>query len=170
MKMRTYSCVLVSKKNKEHEVPLSGVTKQELQLLAFIHGIESLPTARIRSLGLNDVLVRRGKTPEENVYVESEMDEYQRLATKYESLVNPGRGKTYVETCFNVKLTGFDHILEEVNALDAMEQAARDADAAEATAAISVGGAVREATLEKAAADAAKTEPVGSKLFASARP
>lgn len=164
LQMRTYECVLVSMKNKDHKLPLVGVTKQELQLLAFIHGVDCVPVDSIKPLGTNPV--RMGRTPEgEPIYVKSEMDEYMRLATKYDQFVNPGRGKKYVEDCFKVTLGGFDAILSEINALEAMDAAVNKVDKDAAVAALKEGAGTREAIEAEAKARAESDPPVGARVF-----
>lgn len=170
MEMKTYACVVKPAKNPLHEIKIDCATKQELQLLAFIHGVDAIPVDRIRPLGLKRVAcaAHRDEATGEPVirYVESEMDEYRRLVGKYETRVNPGKGKQYVEECFKVKIDGFDHLLGEVDALSAMEAATAKADQADAEKAIAVGAEARKATAERAQADAEKPS-IGNRVFAN---
>jgi hypothetical protein len=168
-KLKTYACVLVSKKNPKHETPIECATLKEIQLLAFIHGVESLPTARIKPLGERQIPMSRDAAGNV-IYVSNETDEYQRLAAKYETRVNPGKGKKYVEDCFKVTLGGFDHIIQEVNAIEAIESAVNQAERDEASKVIAAGGAMRaeaERVAESAPAVTPEAQGVGSRLFKS---
>ena len=166
MEMRTYDCVLVSQKNKDHKIPLTAVTKQELQLLAFIHGPSCIPVETIKPRGPETVSYRNKDGV--RVQVESEMDEYMRLALKYDQFVNPGRGKKYVEDCFKVTLGGFDAILSEINAIDAMDAAVTQAEQAEASKVITEGATARREVEAAVKARAGDEPPVGSRVFGTA--
>lgn len=135
---KTYSCQVRLLGAITNTVPLEGVTRDELKLLAYIHGAEAL--ANVEYLGMRPVLTFN---PDEGspVYVESQMDEYRRLARKYDTIVNSGRGKAAVEKCFGVQLLDFDAILDKESPIDVAE---RQAAEAEARTLVSLAGEQRE--------------------------
>lgn len=160
-KQKTYNCVLKFRGEQLHSMPLEGVTKHELQLLAFIHGADAV--AELRVAGPQRIVSRytEGGDP---IYVDNEMGEYERLARKYDTIVNSGRGKKAVEECFRVRLTGFENVIEQISAVDAMEAKAAEA---EAKAALVSGGATRAAAIEaqKPPTDGAGPGSIGSRVF-----
>jgi hypothetical protein len=178
MEVKTYSCVVKPTKNPLHEVPMQRVTKQELQLLAFIHGVEALPMDRVKYLGkrpmvmttrLEDDTDKNGAiiTRRVPVYVNSEMDEYRRLVLKYDTRVNPGRGKQYVQDCFKVVIDGFDHLMGEIDALSAVENSLEQVERDSLEGAIQTGATARNEVEERAKASAERSQ-VGSRVFANA--
>jgi hypothetical protein len=164
---KTYDCILRFRGNINNSVPLFGITKHELQLLAFMHGVEALPPTDIRARGEKVIVDEMATAIREDgvvITVKNERDEFQRLARKYDLVVDTGRGKKAVEECFRVRLDGFDNIIEEVNPLDAMEKAAADA---EAKAALALGGSGHERVKEEMKSGEI-IPPVGSRVFSSA--
>lgn len=123
---RTYSCLLRLRGDMNTSIPLSPVTKDELKLLAFLHGAEAV--TEIKYLGTAAI---PEWNPDEGApkYVQGQDGEYRRLARKYDNIVNSGRGKMAVEKCFNTHLIDFDAIVEAVNPVDAIERQAAEAEA-----------------------------------------
>lgn len=126
---RTYTCVLRFKGLILHAVPLAEVTRDELKLIAFLHGADAV--AELRFIGEREVVARMEDTADgpRPVFVTSQMDEFRRLARKYDSLVNSGRGQRAVEDCFKTRIIDLDSVVEEVDAVDAVERRAAEADA-----------------------------------------
>lgn len=170
---KTYACVLRFKGDVQNTLPLAGVTKHELQLLAFMHGIGSV--VEVRFTGLHQIEFPTGDEPTFNEagvpilrYVETEMEEFRRLARKYDTVVNSGRGRKAVEECFRTRIEDFDAIVAEVDARASMEKAA---ELAEAEAALKAGGEGHERVVQEVAASGAPpTAPVGQRFAASASP
>jgi hypothetical protein len=124
-------------------VPLECVTRDELTLIAYIHGHEAL--ADVRYLGQRQVPTFN---PDEGApeFVGSQDAEYRRLARKYDTIVNSGRGKAAVEKCFNVQLIDFDAVVSAVSAADEAERMAAEA---EAKSLISAAGEQRESEIKR---------------------
>jgi hypothetical protein len=165
MKQKTYSCVLRFKGGVIHTVPLEAVTKSELQLLAFLHGVDAV--VEIKYVGDREFYFPAGDEGMEPTLVKSEREELRRLARKYDNVVNSGRGRKAVETCFHTTLDDFDSVVAEVDALAAIDSAAQAAEAKAAQAVVAAGGAEREKIeKERAEAEAALAkQPVGSRVF-----
>lgn len=166
MKQKTYNCNLRFKGDILHQLPLQGVTRHELQFLAFLHGADAI--ADVRFAGESEVFMPLAEGATEPQLVANEMGEFKRLALKYDDIVNPGRGKKAVEACFHTRIDDFDAIVTEV---DARESALAAADRAEAEAAIATGGAghaVVEKQLEEATVKVG-VPPVGQRVFSQAR-
>lgn len=160
---KTYSCVLRFQGSMNHAVPMELVTKHELQLLAFMHGTGSVVELRGRG-------EREMSFPEDadgkSRPVASEMDEFRRLAMKYDTLVNSGRGKKAVEVCFHTRIEDFGAIITEVDAREAILAAA---DAADAEAVLAQGGA-DHAKIAKQLEEVEKTNTgVGSRFAETAK-
>lgn len=158
MKQKIYNCMLRFKGAILHQLPVNGATMAELKLLAFMHGDGAI--ADLKFVGMQEVYFPKGEAEEKPRLVESEMDEYKRLALKYEHIVNPGRGRKAVETCFSVRLEDFDAMVAEVDARDAVAQAA---EAAEAKAAITEGDEVRKKI--EAEKQPPIIPPIGERVF-----
>lgn len=163
MDQKTYSCVLRFRGELLHSVPLSCVTKHELQLLAFMHGAEAI--AELKFIKSQPVFHPANEAGEAEI-VKSEMDEFKRLARKYDTLVNSGRGKKAVEECFRTRIEDFDAIVAEVDARDAMAKAAEEA---EAQAAVTDAAKNREKPEDVAHTQTAKP-PMGSRVFGAQPP
>jgi hypothetical protein len=137
-------------------VPLERCTKEELTLLSFIHGSDAVTDVRVD--GTYDF---HG--------VESQMDEYKRLADKYDDLSSPAnrgqKGRMKVENCFRVTLSGFETLIDDINAADSADAKIAAAEAATAEAA-TVEAEVRVAAEEAREAQPMPTieAPVGSGL------
>lgn len=166
MKQKTYDCTLRFLGQIHHQLPLEGVTRHELQLLAFMHGGESI--VDVKFAGEREVFLPLIEGQTEAKLVRSEMDEFKRLARKYDNLVNPGRGKKAVEECFHTRIDDFEEFVKEV---DAREAALAAADAAEAEAAIKAGADAHNA-VEKQIEEVARQTgmpPVGARFAQTAR-
>lgn len=142
-KQRIFSCEIRLQGSINNTVVLGSVTRDELKLLAYLHGAEALPADKIKYLGMFPVPTFN---PDEGApqYVASQDDEYRRLARKYDSLVNTGRGKEAVEKCFNVHLIDFDAIIDAVDPRDAADAAIAEAEARAAATDIAAAGAQRD--------------------------
>lgn len=163
MDQKTYSCVLRFKGELLHSKPIDCATKHELQLLAFMHGGESV--VDIKFLKSQPVYFppEEGQEPR---LVKSEMDEYKRLARNYDTLVNSGRGRKAVEECFRIRIEDFDSIVAEV---DARESVARQAEEAEARAAIAEAAKNRPEPEPATVVAEPEKKPIGSRLFNQAQ-
>lgn len=136
---------------KVHSFPMRGVTKQELQFLAFLHGHECFKENEIVFAGKAPVVLQAGSPPLPNgevdpngvptIYCQSERDDLKRIARKYDKIIDPGVGVKRVEACFGVRLDGFENMVETVNAKEAAGAAAERAERAAAAAAVSSGAA-----------------------------
>lgn len=115
MKQKMYDCTLRFRGEVIHTLPLERVTKDELRLLAFMHGAESVVELRYKGEG-------------EIEGIKDQMDEYRRLARKYDTIVNSGRGKKWVEECFKTSITDFDSVIDDVAPQDAVAAAAEAAE------------------------------------------
>lgn len=167
MKQKVYKCVIRLRGELINTVPLEGVTKDELRLLAFIHGTEAIPSSELKYLGEQEVFYEEASTDDGAVMkrmVESQMDEYRRLARKYDSLVSTGRGKTLVEECFKTRLDDFDNL---VNVESAEEFADRVAKEAEAKLEIAAGGEAKAEAMRTHDAAITQHGAIGSKLAES---
>ena len=131
---KVYDCIFRHGGNVLHSVPLMGLTKPELKLLAFVHGNDAIDTASIKYRGEREIVMRvrapsgHDKEGQEIVVpVESEQQEYKRLALKYDVLSDIDgiqRGKKYVEDCFKVRLDDFDdNVFTEVDPVEQVEAA-----------------------------------------------
>lgn len=163
---KTYSCTLRFLGSIINNVPLTGLTREELTLLAYLHGNEAV--ADIAYTGMKPVLTFN---PDEGApeYVASQMDEYRRLARKYDTIVNSGRGKAAVEKCFSIQLIDFDSIVDEVDAANSIDRATLEAERkaaeAEVKSEVSRAGEQREAERKATAeAEAARGGGIGSRL------
>lgn len=157
MEQKTYSCVVRLKGDLNHTIPLELVTLDELKLLAFIHGPAAVPLSEVRSKGVAKIIM---ETAEDGTvaYVMSQMQEYIRLARKYDDIVNSGRGRKKVEDCFKTRLDDFDAIIAELDPLAAMENVAAQADAA---AALEAAGMSRIEALKKVESQPTLPQRVG---------
>lgn len=162
MEQKVYDATLRFKGDIHHQLPLSRVTKHELQLLAFMHGAAAI--AEVKYVGKEVVYlpIPEGATVAEAVV--TEMGEFKRLAQKYDDIVNPGRGRKAVEACFHTRLEDFDAVVDEVDAREAVMRAAEEA---EAKAAVAEAGAAHEAVEKQINEATAKVgvPPVGSRVF-----
>lgn len=151
---KLYSLIFRHGGNVLHTMPLHNLTREEVKLLAFIHGGDAVDTASIKFTGQRQITMhvrapegheRQGQEIE--VPVLSQMDEYKRLALKYDvfsDLDGIGRGRRYVEECFGVRLDNMDDsIFEEVDPIAA-------AEAAMAAAEAKAGGAKHEEKVKAA--------------------
>lgn len=162
MEQKIYSCVLRFKGDMLHSIPKEEITKHELQLLAFIHGTPAIAELRyLRTGRVIDTFLTTARDDGQVVYVESEMDEFKRLARQYDTIVNSGRGRKAVEECFRIRIEDFDSIVAEVDAVDAMEKKAAEA---EAKAALQNGGESRTVAMQAALEVSPPT--IGSRVFA----
>lgn len=151
---KSYSCQIRFLGNITNTVVLECVTLDELKLLAYLHGNEAV--ADIKHIGMRPTLTFN---PDEGapIYVQDQMGEYLRLARKYDTIVNSGRGKAAVEKCFGIQLVDFDSIINEVNAVD---EVSRKAAEAEAKTEMSKAGEQRE-NERKATLDQPPRNPIG---------
>lgn len=161
---KSYSCQIRFLGNITNTLPLECVTLDELKLLAYMHGNEAV--ADIKHLGMRPTLTFN---PDEGapIYVQDQMGEYMRLARKYDTIVNSGRGKAAVEKCFGIQLVNFDAIINELNAVD---EVSRKAAEAEAKTEVSKSGEQRETERKKSAdtpQDVARSGSIGSRLAES---
>lgn len=140
---KTYDCVFRHGGNLFHSMPLSGVTRDELKLLVFIHGRASVDPSSVRYAGERQVTMRvrapdghDREGQEIEVPVLSQEDEYRRLSMKFDvfsDLDGIGRGRRYVEDCFKVRLDDFgDNVFSEVDPIAEIEAAATRAELAKA--------------------------------------
>jgi len=123
-----------------HTVPMTGITRDELKFLAFVHGGDSIVQNTIKFVG--EKVVERSERamsgPKEGqevfVPVRSQMEEYVRIAKKYDmtsELIGLGNSRKRVEECFKVRLDDFDDsILSVADPLAVAEQAAMAAELA----------------------------------------
>lgn len=132
---------------KIHSIPLTRVTKQEIQFLAFLHGHDAIRSAEVKFVGKDVVPLERSVEAGIISYCKSDRDDLKRIARKYDKIVDPGIGKTRVEACFNVRLDGFENVIEEVNAVEMAGAAAERAEQ-EAVAAAAAAGAARAQELK----------------------
>lgn len=160
-----------------NKLPLSPVTMPELKLLAFMHGQDSV--VDIEYINMQEFsYCEPGKV--EAVVVASEMDEYRRLATKYDvkSSVRPETtGRYKVEKCFRVKLDDFDDLMGRIDDAVTLEsqiaRAEAKAFAQTQNAAEQVSGVVADAqaaVAEGAQAAAQEGLPVVTEAVAEAKP
>lgn len=161
LKQKIYNCTLRFKGEMLHSVPLERVTRDELKLLAFMHGPESIPPAEIVPLGTEVVLDHEDEHGEKH-YVQSQVGEYLRLARKYDSRVNSGRGRINVEKCFNTTLVDFGAVIEAVDPIAAIDRAA---DAADAKAALAEAGVQRAQTMKQPEDAPPPRSTPGARLF-----
>jgi hypothetical protein len=151
--------------------PLSGVTRDEIKLLASIHGADRITNIVARGEGEVMMLVpnEHGKTV--LVPVKSQMDEYKRLAAKYDTkaAVNEAQtGRFRVEKCFNVKLDDFDDLMETLDAAETLEaqlNAAEAKAAAQGASTDEVVGLPADASGEEADLPVEKTETKTTSMF-----
>lgn len=142
---KVYDCIFRHGGNLLHTVPLTNLTKHELKLLAFIHGNDAIDTNSIKYRGERTVMMQirapEGYTNADGrevggqeilVPVESEQQEYKRLAYKYDVLSDIDgvqRGRKYVEDCFKIRLEEFDdNMFAEIDPVAAVEAAAAAAE------------------------------------------
>lgn len=117
-----------------HTIPLKGVTRDELKYLAFTHGATSIVSGGITFVGEAVVFASgRGEDGKETLIpVRSQMEEYIRIAKKYDmtsELIGVGKSRDRVEECFKVRLDEFDDsILTAVDPIVAAENAAAQAE------------------------------------------
>lgn len=161
-KQSIFNCTMRFRGSVIHTMPLEGVTKDELKLLAFLHSVDSLPSEEIKFVR-KDVVVDRIEDDGTIIYVLSQDGEYRRLSRKYDTIVNSGRGKKYVETCFNTTLVDFGAVIDAVSPVDEMERRAAEA---EAKTAVSEAAVERDKMMAAQAADADKPL-MGQRVFAS---
>lgn len=161
---RTYSCNIRLQGSIINTVPLERVTRDELKLLAYLHG--SGAVADIKYLGMYPTPTFN---PDEGApqYVEDQMGEYLRLARKYDTIVNSGRGKVAVEKCFGVQLIDFDAVIDEVNAIDSVERAAAEAEARTEVSKAAEQREEERKRSQEAERPAGGHGPIGSALAAS---
>lgn len=171
---RVYNCLMVLRSRLApseavtHTIPLERVTRDELKLLAFIHGVDAVPGNHISFVGTERVV---DHVDDAGVihYVESAQGEYRRLARKYDTIVNSGRGRKYVEECFNTTLMDFGAVIEKVDPIVEMEKRAAEA---EAKTAMSEAEQKRQERLRANPQESAVAVggDVGTRLFGGNRP
>lgn len=150
-KFKVYDCMFHHGGNLLHSMPLTGITREELKLMVFIHGRDAVPPSSVKFAGERHIFMRVRSTEGErigqevDVAVQNVQDEYKRLAKKYEVLSDldgVGRGRRYVEECFKVRLDDIeDSMFTEVDPIAAIEEAAARSELAKAV--------VREEKTEK---------------------
>lgn len=123
-----------------HTVPMSGITRDELKYLAFVHGGDSIVQTSIKFVGekVVEMAVRADAGPKEGqeilVPVTSQMQEFVRIAKKYDmtsELIGLGKSRQRVEECFKVRLDDFDDsILAVADPLSVAEEMAARAELA----------------------------------------
>lgn len=118
-----------------HTVPLTGITKDELKFLSFVHGGDAIVPNTIKYRGEQVVMMsaRAGEDSEKRgqeiqVPVQSQMQEYVRIVRKYDmnsELVGLGKARDRVEACFRVRLDDFDeNVLMAADPITIAEEAA----------------------------------------------
>lgn len=141
-KQKTYDCIFRHGGSLLHSMPLQGVTRDELKLLAYVHGQDSVTAIAFKGERQMFMFVRapeghKKEGQEVEMPVLSQEEEYKRLARKYDTLSDLdgiGRGRRYVESCFKVRLDDMDDgMFKDVDPVAAIEEAAARAEIAATT-------------------------------------
>lgn len=137
-----------------HTIPLQRITRDELKYLAFTHGATSIVAGGITFVGEEVVMYSgRGDDGKEVfIPVRSQMEEYMRIARKYDmtsELIGVGKSRDRVEACFKVRLDDFDDSV--LTAVDPLVTAENMAAQAELTALAQLEAETRPDAQKKAA-------------------